>query len=164
MSIDAAWLQLTFPTLSNLTPLNHGGQKWVFSGTHPTDGSIVLKFFHPQTDPDRAMREVQAVVTIQSPRVPKIYEVGVATCTIGQLIWVREQRLNGQNLRERLQAGPFDPAAASRLTRDSNAPKGKPVTAATSVGEWPISFANECTQAMIAWISEGVEQIAPRAC
>ena len=117
MSIDAAWLQQTFPTLTNLTPLNAGGQKWVFSGNHPTHGNIVLKFFHPQTDPDRARREVEAVVQIKSPRVPHIYEVGVATCTIGPLIWVLEQRLDGQNLRERLQSGgTFYPAAAMRLT------------------------------------------------
>jgi serine/threonine-protein kinase len=115
MSIDAAWLQATFPNLSNLTPLNAGGQKWVFSGTHPTHGEIVLKFFHPATDPDRARREVEAVVKIQSPRVPKIHEVGVVTCTIGSLIWVLEQRLDGQNLRERLQTGPFDPASVMRL-------------------------------------------------
>ena len=115
MSIDAAWLRRTFPTLSNLTSLNHGGQKWVFSGTHPTEGNVVLKFFHPQTDPDRAIREVQAVVIISSPRVPRIHEVGVASCTIGPLIWVREQRVDGQNLRERLQAGVFDPAAAMHL-------------------------------------------------
>src|SRR4051812_23541232 len=102
MSIDAAWLSQTFPAITNLAPLNAGGQKWVYSGTHPTDGDIVLKFFPPQADPDRARREVEAVVKIQSPRVPKIHEVGVATCTIGPLIWLREQRLEGQNLRERL--------------------------------------------------------------
>src|SRR5688500_10803917 len=111
MSIDAAWLRQTFPTLANLTPLSGGGQKWVYSGTHPTDGEVVLKFFHPQTDPDRARREVEAVVKIRSPRVPRIHEVGVATCTVGALIWVREQRLDGQNLRERLQAGPLEPPA-----------------------------------------------------
>ena len=115
MSIDAAWLRQAFPTLSNLTPLNSGGQKWVYSGTHPTDGDVVLKFFHPQADPDRARREVEAVVKIKSPRVPKIYEVGVSTCTIGALIWLREQRLDGQNLRERLQTGTVDPPAAMRL-------------------------------------------------
>jgi eukaryotic-like serine/threonine-protein kinase len=40
----------------------------------------------------------------------------VATCTIGSLIWVLEQRLEGQNLRERFRFGTFDPAAAMRLT------------------------------------------------
>jgi serine/threonine-protein kinase len=115
MSTDAAWLQQTFPVLSNLTPLSQGGQKCVFSGTHPTQGNIVLKFFHPQTDLGRARREVEAVVRIQSPRVPRIYEVDVATCTIGPLVWVLEQRLDGQNLRERLKAGPFEPAAVMRL-------------------------------------------------
>jgi serine/threonine protein kinase len=115
MAIDVSWLQKQFPDITDLKPLGHGGQKLVFSGKHPKDGDIVLKLFNPTSDPERAAREVQAVAAINCPRVPKIYQTGVMKSPIGDVIWVREQRLQGENLRERLAKGPLDRVAAMRL-------------------------------------------------
>jgi eukaryotic-like serine/threonine-protein kinase len=115
MSLDPVWLQSQFPTIKNLAPLSQGGQKCVFSGDHPTEGPVVLKFFHLATDPDRAVREVQAVQTIQSPRVPRIHEIGTIDGSMGKMVWVREQRLQGQSLRDRLRGGPLDPKSVLRL-------------------------------------------------
>ena len=115
MSIDQDWLQKKFTGISNLTPLNQGGQKCVFVGSHPKDGEIVLKLFHPQNDQKRAVREVEAVVSIDCPRVPKIFEMGIVNSPVGDMIWLREQRLQGQNLRERLQKGLLDPTTEMRL-------------------------------------------------
>jgi len=77
MTIDLKWLQAQFPEISCLSPLGQGGQKEVFSGNHPTDGPVVIKLYDPKTDHDRIVREIQAVQTVDSPRVPKIFEVGI---------------------------------------------------------------------------------------
>jgi serine/threonine-protein kinase len=115
MGIDITWLQKQFPDISKLTPLGIGGQKNVFSGTHANDGEIVLKLFHLGSDRERATREVQAVATISSPRVPKIFASGILASPTGDVIWLREHRLQGENLRERLKKGPLDAASAMRL-------------------------------------------------
>jgi hypothetical protein len=105
MMIDPAWLQQQFPDSTSLRPLNPGGQKSVYAGVHPTDGNIVLKIFHPNTDPQRALREVQAVKNIQSPRVPQVLELGLAQSSLGNVIWLREQIVSGVTLREKLAEG-----------------------------------------------------------
>ncbi len=54
MAIDPAWLTTEFPDLSNVQPLDDGGQKSVLTAEHPTDGRNVLKLFHPGADVERA--------------------------------------------------------------------------------------------------------------
>lgn len=118
MNIDQKWLQQQFPDFSNLTPLGQGGQKVVLSGDHTTDGEVVLKLFHLATDPERVMREVQAVQNIQSDHVPKILDVGQINATVGRLIWVREERVYGDDLRRALSNGSTDPRTALSIGRD----------------------------------------------
>jgi serine/threonine protein kinase len=115
MMIDPAWLQQQFPDITSLRPLNPGGQKSVYAGVHPTDGNIVLKIFHPNTDPQRALREVQAVQNIQSPRVPQVLELGLAQSSLGNVIWLREQIVSGVTLREKLAGGRIDSKSVMRL-------------------------------------------------
>ena len=69
MSFDQAWLNQRFPDLNGLNRIGRGGQKWVFGGTHATDGDVVLKLFHPMADPQRALREVQAVFKLGRPQL-----------------------------------------------------------------------------------------------
>jgi serine/threonine protein kinase len=115
MSVDVAWIQAQFPTISGLTQIGRGAQKWVFAGTHPADGDVVLKLFNPNAVEDRATREVQAVENIHSPRIPKVYEIGKVQGPLGEMIWLREQRIHADNLRRRLQTGPLGPTAVLRL-------------------------------------------------
>jgi len=115
MSIDLTWLAQKFPDLNSLTPLGTGGQKTVFSAHHATDGDVVLKIIHPQHDPETANREMLAVRSVQSPRVPKILDNGTITTTLGNSIWIREQRVNGTTLSQSLRAGPLDTAKLLRL-------------------------------------------------
>lgn len=103
MTIDLKWLQAQFPEISRLSPLSQGGQKEVFSGNHPTDGSVVIKLYHPKTDVDRIVREIQAVQAVGSPRVPKIFEVDIKKSPVGDLIWLREERIAGDSLRQVIQ-------------------------------------------------------------
>ncbi len=99
------WLKSQFPAISSLTPLDSGGQKCAYTGIHATDGSVVLKIFHPATDPARALREIQAVHSIESSRIPRIYEVGKIVHDHDELIWVREQHVPGRNLRNLIATG-----------------------------------------------------------
>lgn len=115
MNIDPTWLQQQFPDLSNLRRLGHGGQKLVFAGRHPTDGDVVLKLFHLTADPERVVREVQAVQNIQSGRVPRVLDVGTISAPFGQLIWVREERVQGQDLRRVLSNGSVAPRTVLRI-------------------------------------------------
>lgn len=115
MAIDPAWLKAQFPELQNIHPLDAGGQKSVLTVEHPTDGQNVLKLFHPGADVKRAIREVEAVAAIHSPRVPRILAAGTANAPTGDVIWFREEHVNGNTLRQELQAGPMSDAAILRV-------------------------------------------------
>src|SRR6266545_529424 len=101
------WITSSFPELSNIQTLGQGGQKLVFSGQHASEGNVVLKIIHPYQDPEGVRREILAVQQIATIRLPRILAVGRVDTPIGSCIWIREQRIVGQTLRERLQAGPL---------------------------------------------------------
>lgn len=116
MTIDPAWLQRQFPDLSGLNPIAPpGGQKLVFSAQHATEGSVVLKLVHLRTEPERIDREVDAVQQIQSSRVPQIKEVGKLQTTAGEVLWIREERIAGENLRQPISRGPLRSQQVLRL-------------------------------------------------
>lgn len=115
--INLHWIQQQFPEITELQPLGQGGQKEVFTGRHHTNGDVVLKLFHLHTDEERAMREVTATQRIQSPRVPKIFEIGKKQTQIGEFIWVREARIQGLSLRKRLKQGPLNPHEVLTLAK-----------------------------------------------
>ena len=115
MSLDPAWLQTCFPQITGLTRIGRGGQKWVYGGTHATDGEIVLKLFHPLANPDRALREVEAARNVCCPRIPKVLEIGRVSSSLGEVIWLREPRIAGEDLRKTLSRGPLDPMPLMRL-------------------------------------------------
>jgi serine/threonine-protein kinase len=106
--IDIAWLSQQFPALSNLVPLNSGGQKQVFSAQHPTDGPVVLKIIHPHQDIETTRREVVAASQLVGQRVPQILEVDLLTTNIGNCVWFRERKVNGDPVRTIINSGPFD--------------------------------------------------------
>lgn len=99
------WIARTFPDLSNINLLGQGGQKLVFSAMHPSDGDVVLKIIHPSQNLEGVRREILAVQRIGSARVPQILDVGQINTQMGPSVWIREQRIIGVSLRERLQQG-----------------------------------------------------------
>jgi eukaryotic-like serine/threonine-protein kinase len=115
MSFDQVWLQQQFPDVTGLAQIGRGGQKWVFGGTHSTEGDVVLKLFHPAANPERAFREVQAAQNVQCPRIPRVLGIGNVASMIGPLIWVREQRIRGEELRACVLRGPLDATSLLRL-------------------------------------------------
>ena len=100
--VDLSWLAAQFPDLANLQPLASGGQKEVFTATHPIDGDVVIKLMHPGADPARTERELKAVATVQATRMPRIFEAGQCAGVTGTIVWFREQRIFGDVLTARL--------------------------------------------------------------
>ena len=114
--VNLQWVQQNFTNLSGVVSLGPpGGQKQVFAATHSTDGDVVLKIVHPNIPTTTIDREVMAVEQVQSPRVPRILEIGIMPSPFGDCIWIREQRVNGITLRERLQSGPLGPTEILKL-------------------------------------------------
>jgi eukaryotic-like serine/threonine-protein kinase len=114
--LNQNWVEQNFPDIGSVAALGHGGQKQVFSGVHTTDGDVVLKIIHPAVPMPSIDREVMAVEQVQSPRVPRILEVGTVATPFGNCIWIREQRVMGVSLRARLGASTLSPDELLRLT------------------------------------------------
>jgi serine/threonine protein kinase len=112
---DEQWLKSTFPDLSDFKPLGQGGQKIVYVARHKVDGEVVLKIIHPRTDVEMVRREILAVQQVQSPRVPRILEYGKCSSNLGDCLWLREQLIVGQTVREILASGPMNPESVLRL-------------------------------------------------
>lgn len=115
MRVDPAWLAQQFPELEQVRSLGQGGQKVVFAARHPADGDVVLKLIYPHQEAEAVRREILAVSQVQSPRVPRILATGQVDADLGSCIWIREQRVMGSTLRERLRSGPLTPEGVLRL-------------------------------------------------
>lgn len=117
-SAPDAWVRQTFPELSQVVPLSSGGQKQVLAAQHQSHGEVVLKLLRPPVDLEVVRREILAVQTIASPRVPRILEQGVSPSQWGDVVWLIEERVHGVTLRQVLQGGPLAPVDVLRLGRD----------------------------------------------
>ncbi len=115
MSLDVNWLRTKFPVLQNLIPIGSGGQKWVFSADHPSDGAVVLKLIQPRMSIDLVTREISAVRQVASPRVPEILDAGEIDTPLGKCFWFRERRIEGSPVSDLLRLGPLDIVRVLRL-------------------------------------------------
>jgi serine/threonine-protein kinase len=112
-------LNQQFPDLQNLAFLGRGGQKIVLSALHPTLGHVVLKLFPSASDPETIRRELLAITEVGAPLVPTVYEAGTRSSQLGDLVWVLEQRVMGDCLRQLLGNGPLSPLEVLRLGLDT---------------------------------------------
>src|SRR5579871_1496561 len=117
-SVDMVWLASQFPDLQNITPLSMGGQKLVFSATHPIDGEVVLKIIYPNQDVQSIYREFLAVQQINGQRIPPILQLGKITTQVGLCFWFREMRVPGETVYEMLKRGPLPTTDLLRLGLD----------------------------------------------
>jgi serine/threonine protein kinase len=114
MPIDIAWLQATFPDMSDFHPIGQGGQKLVLGAKYGGQ-DVVLKVLYPKTDPESVRREILAVQQVRSPRVPRILDHGVANTNVGPCVWLREELIRGSSLRRVINDGPLPPLSVLRL-------------------------------------------------
>jgi eukaryotic-like serine/threonine-protein kinase len=118
--ITAVWVASQFPDLTEIAEYPHGGQKWVFGATHPRDGPVVIKLIKPGANAERVQREILAVTQVGSSRIPAIFEQGSlhSVAGIGEAVWIREQRINGENVRQVLARGPMSATEVVRMGRN----------------------------------------------
>lgn len=109
------WLAANSPDLSHIREIARGGQKVVFAATHKNEGDVVIKVIKPGQDLERVHREVLAVGQLLSRRVPRILAVERAAPPDGPIVWLREQYIPGQTLRQHLHAGPLPPRDVALL-------------------------------------------------
>ena len=102
--MDVKWLQSQFPDLSNFKALAPTGQKEVFAADHKLEGAVVLKIFKPGSDVERIEREMASPLKVNSSRIPKVAELGRTKSPTGEIVWLREKRIDGQSLKELLEA------------------------------------------------------------
>jgi len=116
LSLD--WLSQSFPELKSLNLIGRGGQKFVYEAVHPVYGHIVLKLILGKEDILRVPREKLAVDRVNSPRVPQIFNIGTVQTQYGPTVWIQEQQIFGNNLREILNKGPLVKEDLFKLTND----------------------------------------------
>jgi len=115
MALDVDWLGKQFGDLTSLSALSSGGQKWVFSADHESDGDVVLKLIKPSISLDLVTREILAVRTIVCDRVPEILQYGDIDTPLGKCLWIREKRIDGVPLSETVANGCLSPQALLTL-------------------------------------------------
>ena len=94
------WVSASFPDIQNIAMFTSGGQKTVFTADHPVEGKIVLKIIDARQDLNLTEREILAVASVQSPRVPAIYDHGTVVTPFGDCKWIRERFIDGSSLRD----------------------------------------------------------------
>jgi serine/threonine protein kinase len=118
VSLDAKWVTARFPNLVKISELATGGQKSVFAGTHAAHGAIVIKIIRAKGDEERAIREIEAATNIKSDLIPKLFEHGEIVDGSGRIVWLLEQRVAGETLRQKFQRGRLDPQALVSTAKD----------------------------------------------
>jgi serine/threonine-protein kinase len=87
-------------------PIGKGGQKQAYmADVEGYDLPLVLKIIFPSTDSlERIKREIRAVECIQHENIPQVIESNVDSVTdSSQIVWLLEERVNGQSLRTIIQ-------------------------------------------------------------
>ena len=91
--------------LSDFAPITRGGQKAVFSATHPRFGSVVVKLFFKNDL--RSQRELDISENTTFDCVPTIYESGQLLYESVETLYVLEQRVDGEEMRKRIERVDF---------------------------------------------------------
>jgi len=89
--------------MKDVTQIARGGQKVVFSATHPQYGEVVIKLFF-KIDA-RSQREIDISESIVLDSVPIIYETGHVLYEGTDTLFIVEQKIDGEELREKLLRG-----------------------------------------------------------
>jgi len=90
-------------SLQSVVQLARGGQKVVFSATHPKYGGIVVKLFFKINA--RSQREIDISESLTFDCIPVIYETGHVQYEGIETLYVIEQRVDGEELRDKLVRG-----------------------------------------------------------
>lgn len=88
----------------NVNVLKRGGQKKVFSAMSKSQRKCVIKLYFAQNDP-RSAREIEIGKNIELPMVPQIYDTGIVEYENMETLYVVEEMVEGNELRDILDDG-----------------------------------------------------------
>lgn len=103
------WVAQEFPELKNLRQLPQSGQRWVYKADHAQYGEVVLKLVKPGSEQyiDRELEAVQRVTDLSVGNVPMVHTANILQSSMGPLIYLIEQYIDGESLTDRLAKGPL---------------------------------------------------------
>ncbi len=98
---NLAEIKQKFPTISIRHQLIDGGQKRVYAADHSLYGTVALKLIS-ETESERVLREIEIATKNRFKNVPEMFETGKFTHSSGESIYIIEQFIEGETLREYL--------------------------------------------------------------
>ena len=101
---DTNKIQLSFKGLKILSRIGSGGQKIVYRAEHPKYGKVALKLIKPCSpkDTERILREISTATKLIGPEFSKIHFFGEVKIDSTNTLYVFEELLEGQSLRQLL--------------------------------------------------------------
>jgi len=99
---DIATIEARLPLLRSVRPIAQGGQKLVYRALHETHGEVVLKLILDAGANERSMREIEVATTCRFTNVPCLFESGTIDHEGGTTLYLIEEFVAGETLRERL--------------------------------------------------------------
>lgn len=97
--------------LSECQKLKEAGQKVVYKATSNEFGTVAVKVIRPNQNMDRIFREIDIVQSKAEIKTSKIFKYDTLTCDGIEYLYIIEEFIDGENLREyleRLGTIPFD--------------------------------------------------------
>ena len=103
-NVDTEKVKNTFQGLQVLCEIGRGGQKCVYKGLHPTFGQVALKIVYPNTtrERERINREIAISTSLEGSEFARVYEYGEVEIDSSRVLYILEECLDGNSLRERL--------------------------------------------------------------
>ncbi len=102
---------LEYIGLSECQKLKEAGQKVVYKAISDEFGTVAVKVIRPNQNTDRIFREIDIVQSKAEIKTSKIFKHDTLTCDGIEYIYIIEEFIDGENLRdylERLGTIPFD--------------------------------------------------------
>lgn len=103
---DTNKVQQSFKGLKIYSRIGVGGQKIVYRAEHPKHGKVALKLIKPGSvkDRERIRREIYGSTKLRGTGFSKIYEFGDTIIDSEVVLFIFEELLEGQSLRDKLVA------------------------------------------------------------
>lgn len=100
--IDLGSIRQAFPALDNVKLLSDDTGQRVVLSAEQAKVAVVLKILRPSQDPARTDREIEAIARLTSQRVPKLIDHGKRTIGATEVLYIVEERIDGETLRAHL--------------------------------------------------------------
>lgn len=117
-TVDSVALTHAFPNVLFEAKLGEGGQKYVYMAQTQSEGRVAFKIIKTNQQFERIVREIDAASKFSPPRFPKIYRFGNATVADIDVVYIVEQFIEGDSLRDRIKLGPMNEKEVLRIGLD----------------------------------------------